>query len=92
LLAGLHNRLVFQRRVNALVSAIDPLLPIGARVLDVGCGNGLVAKQLLELRSDLCIQGLDVLLREKPFIDVQLFNGKQLPFDDGTFDCALAGE
>jgi len=80
---------VFQRRVNRLVLAIEPLLPNGARVLDVGCGDGLVALRLMEARPDITVHGVDVLLRERPLIDVQIFDGEKLPFEDDSFSCVL---
>ena len=52
----LHDKGILHRRVTALASAIAPLLPKSARVLDVGCGDGLLDQALLDLRPDLRIE------------------------------------
>ena len=86
----LHDRGILHRRVTALASAIAPLLPKSARVLDVGCGDGLLAQALLDMRPDLRIEGVDVLVRAGTPILVREFDGWQLPFEDGEFDVAMA--
>ena len=87
--AQLHERLVFRRRVRILVEALEARIPRGATVLDVGCGNGLIALRLMEARPDIIVHGVDVLLRERPLIDVQIFDGETLPFEDNSFSCVL---
>ncbi|MEP6549809.1 MAG: methyltransferase domain-containing protein [Gemmatimonadales bacterium] len=89
-LGFLHDRGIRHRRVTALASAIAPLLPKSARVLDVGCGDGLLARSILEKRPDVRIEGVDVLVRPGTPIPVREFNGTQLPFGDGEFDAAMA--
>lgn len=86
----LHDRGILRRRVTALASAIAPLLPRSARVLDVGCGDGLLAQALLEMRPDLRIEGVDVLVRAGTPIPVREFDGTRLPFADGEYDVAMA--
>jgi ubiquinone/menaquinone biosynthesis C-methylase UbiE len=39
-------------------------LPKGARILDVGGGNGIIASEFLELRPDLLIDIIDVDMRK----------------------------
>ena len=89
-LGFLHDRGILHRRVAALASAIAPLLPRSARVLDVGCGDGLLAEALLGRRPDLRIEGVDVLVRAGTPIPVREFDGSHLPFGDGEFDAAMA--
>jgi len=86
----LHDRGILHRRVTALASAIAPLLPKSARVLDVGCGDGLLDKSLLDLRPDLRIEGVDVLVRPTTPIPIRQFDGLHLPFATGEFDVAMA--
>jgi SAM-dependent methyltransferase len=59
-------------------------------VLDVGCGDGLLDQALLELRPDLRIEGVDVLVRDGTLIPVREFDGQRLPFADGEYDVAMA--
>lgn len=86
----LHNRGILHRRVTALASAIAPLLPKSARVLDVGCGDGLLDQALLLRRPDLRIEGVDVLVRAGTPIPIREFDGGKLPFRDGQYDVAMA--
>ena len=86
----LHDRGVLHRRVTALATAIAPMLPKAARVLDVGCGDGLLDQALLEMRPDLRIDGVDVLVRAGTPIMVREFDGQRLPFADAEYDVTMA--
>jgi SAM-dependent methyltransferase len=86
LLDKIHGGYVFKRRVRVLSERLAPLLPPNARVLDVGCGDGLIAKLIMELRPDVALQGIDVLVRPQTHIPVGPFNGKVIPHRDDSFD------
>ena len=88
-LEGLHGGWVHPRRVRVLAGIIAPLLPPSASVLDVGCGDGLLASRLCELRPDLHVQGVDVLVRPNTAIPVRAFDGTHVPLDDGEMDAAV---
>ena len=85
----LHDTLVFTRRVEVLASWFARLAPKNALILDVGCGNGLVAAALRSKRPDLTLRGIDVLPREQNYIPVEMFDGARIPFDDDSFDAVL---
>jgi SAM-dependent methyltransferase len=85
----LHERLVYQRRLRALRDAISPLLPRNARILDVGCGDGLLDAMLMEVRPDVRISGIDVLARPRSYIPVEHYDGRTIPHDEGAFDAVL---
>jgi SAM-dependent methyltransferase len=85
----LHGAVVFDRRVAVLADRIAPLLPRGARVLDIGAGDGTLASLLVERRPDLDVTGVDVLVRPETRIPVTQFDGLHAPFEDGAFDAAL---
>jgi len=89
LLNTLHYKLVFRQRVHALSEVLAKLLPMDAKVLDVGTGEGSIAKLIMERRRDVAIQGVDVLLRPENRTPVTLFDGQHLPFSDGSFDCVM---
>jgi SAM-dependent methyltransferase len=65
------------------------LAPQGSRILDVGCGDGLISALLQSSRPDLSVEGIDVLVRGQTHIPVHHFDGKRIPFGDGSFDVAL---
>ena len=85
----LHGAYVFNRRIRVLSDRIAALLPPGARVLDVGCGDGNFAVALTQKRPDVVVEGIDVLLRDTTHIPVRLFDGAAIPHDDDSFDVVL---
>ncbi|MDB5726160.1 MAG: SAM-dependent methyltransferase [Novosphingobium sp.] len=89
MLGSLHNKLVFTRRVRKLAMAIAQRLPQDARVLDVGCGSGELAALVMELRPDVRIEGIDVLVRPGTAIPVTEYDGAHIPFADNEFDAAM---
>jgi SAM-dependent methyltransferase len=82
----LHSRYVFQRRVDVLSNWFARLIPEGARVLDVGCGDGLVSALLCSKRPDIAVRGIDVVPRSQTHIPVELFDGSTIPFPGNSFD------
>jgi SAM-dependent methyltransferase len=85
----LHGGLVLPRRAAVLAGMVAERLPAGARVLDVGCGDGEVAARVMEARPDVQVEGVDVLARPSSRVPVRLFDGHALPFADASFDAAM---
>ena len=85
----IHNSYVHRRRSRVLIGLLAPMIPPHARVLDVGCGDGLVSRLLVEARPDLRIQGIDNQVRKLPFIPVLQFDGYVLPFPESSFDVVM---
>jgi SAM-dependent methyltransferase len=65
------------------------LIPAGAKVLDVGCGDGLLSAMIARERPDITLQGIDVLVRQGAHIAVREFDGENIPFEDGAYDVVL---
>ena len=84
-----HSQKILARRVRVLAGQLARLAPLNAHLLDVGCGDGQIARLMLEERPDLTITGVDVLLREKTAIPVSLFDGQSLPFPDASEDVVM---
>ena len=89
MLGAVHGKMVFDRRIRRLAEAIAERLPRDARVLDVGCGSGDLAALVMQLRPDVTIEGIDVLVRPETAIPVHSYDGDHIPFDDDTFDAAI---
>lgn len=81
-----HEKLVFNRRVRVLVEQIGALLPSGAQMLDVGTGDGQIAKMIGERQTGTAVQGIDIMKRETVHIPVTLFDGMTIPLDDKSVD------
>lgn len=89
MLQQVHAKLVFGRRVRRLAALIAERLPQGARVLDVGCGSGDLAALVMQLRPDVRIEGIDVLVRPETAIPVIAYDGLHIPHGDQSFDAAM---
>ena len=85
----LHEKLVINRRVETLANWFAQLAPPSARILDVGCGDGLISAVLQSRRPDLTLRGIDVLPRNHTHIPVEIFDGFRIPFADQSFDVVL---
>ncbi len=85
----LHGRIVFKRRVTAIAGQLATMIPPGSRLLDVGCGDGSLAALLPRIVPGLAVQGVEVHARPDCAIDCRLYDGKHLPFPDGSFDICL---
>ena len=84
-----HRHYVAERRARVLSSHLANLIPRDARVLDIGCGDGLVAHLIMRLRPDVLIQGIDVLVRDKTWIPVEPFDGRRLRHGNASVDAVL---
>ena len=82
----LHGRFIFGRRVRILADALDHALAADATVLDVGCGDGSIAAEVIRRRPDIAISGVDVLIRPNTKIPVKEFDGESLPYANRSFD------
>jgi len=89
LIEQVHDGYTLSRRAKVLAGEFVKLLPQGFRVLDVGCGDGLVAKLILDQRPDIHIEGIDVLIRPTTQIPVKPFDGTTIPHADGSFDAVM---
>lgn len=69
-------------------------LPRGAHVIDIGCGAGIVGRNLLSQRPDLQITGVDcasVPVRSQAHLTIHTqVNMEALPFGDCSFDAAVS--
>lgn len=88
-LEKVHSGYVYGRRVITLVKALESLVLENAMILDMGCGDGLIACELTQRREDIKIYGADVLLRSRTFIPAVSFDGSQLPFRSEEFDMVM---
>ena len=89
LIGNFHGDFVFGRRVKVLSRHLAELIPLRARVLDVGAADGTIAQLIMEQRPDVTITGIDVLVRPATRIPVTQFDGRHIPFPDDSFDAVM---
>ena len=88
-LGRLHSNYVHSRRVTVLRDSLSELIPPNATVLDVGCGDGLVSRLIMDRRPDVELSGIDVMVRSETRIAVTEFDGSEIPFPDKSFDAVM---
>ncbi len=84
-----HSGYVAGRRVRVLADNLSGLIPRGARVLDIGCGDGAVGGAIATRRPDISLMGVEVLIRPQTRIPATPFDGLTLPFPDRAIEVAL---
>lgn len=88
-LRELHRRLVVDRRIRVLAGHMSDLLPRGAKVLDVGCGDGKISRAIADARPDIEVRGIEVFLRGDSLIPIEPYDGEKIPFADDSFDAVM---
>lgn len=75
------------------IATVVSEFPIGeCSILDVGSGNGNLAFAIMQMRPDIQIQGMDVLLWPSQKIPTTRFDGKTIPARDGEWDYCLVSD
>lgn len=84
-----HYNSAHSNIIEAIVEKLLFMIPNGSKVLDVGCGDGLLASRLKIELTGLNIKGVDTVQQKKNFIPVELFDGRTLPYPKNSFDVVL---
>ena len=84
-----HTRYAYSRRVERLCDHLTSVLPHGATVLDVGCGDGKLSALVQERRRDIVLRGMDVLIRRHTDVPVESFDGTTIPHADNSVDVVM---
>ena len=82
-----------ERRISGIADAVCRLLPdANMSVLDVGCGDGALARQIMNRRPALAFEGVEVVKPATPRMPISLYDGNTLPCGDGAFDVVLCAD
>lgn len=88
ILGQVHGRFVFSRRTRVLAKRLGEMIPAGSRVLDVGCGDGLIDRMIID-ETGASVAGIDTLLRPTTHIPVRKFDGVNIPCPDQSADIVM---
>lgn len=89
------NQHLHRFHTRAVSKQFLPLLPQGARVLDLGCGYGRIGREILDHRPDLILVGVDFAWPycwryRQNVADSVCADVACLPFAAGSFDAIVA--
>lgn len=89
MLGRAHRQVVFGRRVRVLAEFLAARIPAGAAVLDVGCGDGSIAKLVTLNKPGVSIEGIEFAPRVNCQIECKPFDGKTIPYADASVDVCM---
>jgi SAM-dependent methyltransferase len=89
LIESVHGGYVHKRRTLVLSDWCSRLIPSNSKVLDVGSGDGRLARLIADKRPDISIRGIDVRQRNDATILVETFDGRSIPHDENSFDVVM---
>jgi SAM-dependent methyltransferase len=78
-----------ERTLQQIESTLRVAGPLSS-ALDFGSGDGFFCKHLSERGLIRSITPVDVVERSHSFVKPRLYDGKRLPFEDGSFDLCYA--
>lgn len=82
----LHHGAIHLPRVERIAQGLAGLAASGGAMLDVGAGNGLLARRVAELARADSVRGVDVMVRDETAVPVSAYDGRRLPFESASFD------
>jgi SAM-dependent methyltransferase len=88
-LGRVHQRAVFNRRVRVLAELLAARIPARASVLDIGCGDGTIAKLIANHNPSATMQGIEFAPRENCGIKCKAFDGSTIPYPTASFDVCM---
>jgi SAM-dependent methyltransferase len=89
ILGKVHRRTVFGRRIRVLAELLATRIPAGAAVLDIGCGDGTIAKLVTDYNPSVTMQGIEFAPRVNCMIESQAFDGSSIPYSAASFDVCM---
>lgn len=79
---------IYDRAARKMCKDCRPFIEKGSKILDIGCGSGIVAKNLKD-SFDVKVFGVDVEDKRVADIPFKISDGEELPFSDNEFDISF---
>ncbi len=86
----LYDNIFFPVYKGKLAKYVASLCDAGSTVLDVGCDTGYTATSIMKNAHSLKFIGVDVQRGRPALIEKKLYDGRNLPFPDNSFDIVIA--
>lgn len=81
-------RPILEMRARSLTRLLSLFIPPKSHVIDIGCGNMLIARELVKRRA-IKVQGVDVLDMNLTTLPHRLIINGKIPTKSKSFDCVL---
>ncbi len=87
-----HHHRVHVPRVERVARALGAQIGSARSLLDIGCGDGTVARTIAAHVGAERVAGVDVKVRPSVAIEVVAYDGLHLPFPDGAFEAVVISD
>ena len=87
-----HHQRVHVPRVERVARALAAQIGHAGSLLDVGCGDGTVARAIGQAVGAQRVAGVDVKVRPEVAVEVTAYDGTHLPFPDGAFEAVVISD
>jgi ubiquinone/menaquinone biosynthesis C-methylase UbiE len=79
---------IYERAAKKMCLACQDFIEKGAKMLDLGCGSGIVGKTFKNFFGAE-VMGIDIINSNISSIPFQIYDGKNIPFPENYFDAVL---
>lgn len=87
-----HSRRISAPRADRIARALARRTGPVTSLLDVGAGDGALARTFADLTGASTVIGVDVLVQPRPAIEVVHYDGVTLPFPDRSVDVVILSD
>ncbi len=87
-----HHHRVHVPRVERVARALAAQIGSARSLLDVGCGDGTVAKTIAARVGADRVAGVDIKVRPSVAVEVVAYDGLHLPFPDDAFEAVVISD
>lgn len=91
-LFAFHHRQIHEPRVERIARSLGRQIGEARSLLDIGAGDGTVARMIAAHVGAERVAGADVKVRPDTAIEVSAYDGEHLPFPDGSFEAVVLSD
>src|SRR5271167_4258767 len=87
-----HHHRVHVPRVERVATALAAQIGRAGSLLDIGCGDGTVARDIAGRVGAGRVAGVDIKVRPSVAIEVKAYDGLHLPYPDAAFEAVVISD